>query len=305
MRIALVVLLVVCGAAPLAAQERILSYVSEVTINRNGSLDVTEHITVRAEGREIRRGIYRDFPTRYRDRHGNNVVVGFEMLGVQRDGVPEPSFTENVANGIRINTGNDDLLPVPGVFRFSLSYRTTRQIGFFDEHDELYWNAIGTGWAFPIEDGRVDVRLPEPVPVDRLGVEAYTGPQGAQGQDYVADRPAPGVARYQLSAPLDSFQGFTIVLTFPKGIVEEPSTTRAVVPERQRRRARRAGGVTPSAALRRPGMGASRTRSAPRRRDCPVRSARGADTGEPEVRAAHGVRYALLLRGRAVARRRR
>jgi uncharacterized membrane protein YgcG len=219
---ALLVCLVLFGAQPLAAQERILNYDSEVLVNRDGSLDVVEHITVRAEGREIRRGIYRDFPTRYRDRHGNNVVVGFEMLGVERDGVPEPWFTERVSNGIRINTGSDDFLPVPATYRFSLRYRTTRQIGFFEANDELYWNAIGTGWVFDIEQGRVEVRLPEPVPVDRLGVEAYTGTQGSQGQAYAAERLAPGVVRYMLTAPLEPREGFTIVLTFPKGIVEPP-----------------------------------------------------------------------------------
>ncbi|MDP1569593.1 MAG: DUF2207 domain-containing protein [Vicinamibacterales bacterium] len=210
-------------ATPALAQERILAYDSEVAINVDGSLDVTEHITVRAEGRNIRRGIYRDFPTRYRDRHGNHVVVDVEVLGVERNGAAEPWFTERVSNGIRINTGNDDLLRVPAEYRFTLRYRTTRQLGFFESHDELYWNAIGTGWDFRIEAGSVEVRLPSPVPVAALGAEGYTGPQGAQGGAYEAEVPEPGVARYRLSAPLDTREGFTIVLTFPKGIVTAPT----------------------------------------------------------------------------------
>ena len=138
--------------APIAtASEQILNYEVEVDIRADASLDVTEHITVRAEGSNIRRGIYRDFPTRYRDRHGNNVIVDLEVLGVERDGQPEPWFTESVSNGVRINTGNDDYLPkLPGDYRLTLRYRTTRQLGFFEQHDELYWNAIGTGWMFPI-----------------------------------------------------------------------------------------------------------------------------------------------------------
>ena len=60
-----------CVAAPAAAQERILSFVSDVRVERNGDLAVTETIRVQAEGREIRRGILRDFPTVYtrRRRH--------------------------------------------------------------------------------------------------------------------------------------------------------------------------------------------------------------------------------------------
>lgn len=212
----------------LHAQERILAYDSEVDIRADGQLDVTERITVRAEGQQIRRGIYRDFPTRYRDRAGNRVVVDFDMIEVLRDGRPEPWFTENIANGVRINTGDDDFLPTPGTFTFTLRYRTYRQVGFFDGHDELYWNAIGHGWVFPIESGKVEVRLPQPVPVEAMGLEGYTGHQGDRGQDFDTARPSNGTAHWQLTRPLAPRQGLTTVLTFPKGVVAEPSRAQRI-----------------------------------------------------------------------------
>jgi len=223
-RLILALALVAC-AANLSAQERILSYDILVEVRKDASLDVTERIGVRAEGSQIRRGIYRDFPTRYRDRFGNQVRVDLDVKSVEKNDVIEPWFTERMTNGVRINTGNDNFLPVPADYVYTLRYRTTRQLGFFADHDELYWNAIGTGWVFPIERGSVEVRLPSPVPVNQLHAEAYTGPQGAKGTAYVAEIPAPGVARYTLTEPLGSYEGFTIVLTFPKGLVPEPTQT--------------------------------------------------------------------------------
>ena len=223
LRVALPLLLALLLPSMASADERILSYDSEVDVRADGSLDVTEHIRVRAEGDNIRRGIYRDFPTRYRDRHGNRVVVGFEVVGVQRDGRTEPWFTERVANGVRINTGSDDLLPVPAEYTYTLRYRTTRQLGFFADHDELYWNAIGHGWMFPIDVGSVQVRLPRPVPVAAMTAEGYSGTFGAQGQDFTNTLPEPGVARWQLSRPLQPQEGLTTVLSFPKGLVAAPS----------------------------------------------------------------------------------
>ena len=214
-------LLAACGL-PVCAAERIESYDINVAVNADGSLDVTEHISVRAEGAQIRRGIYRDFPTRYRDRHGNRVVVGFEVVDVLRDGRPEPWFTERRGNGVRVNTGNDDLLPVPATHRYTLRYRTTRQLGFFEDHDELYWNAIGTGWAFPIEGGSVEVSLPQPVPLAALTAEGWTGPQGTRGQGFRTATPAPGVATWWLTSPLQPGEGLTILLSFPKGVVAAP-----------------------------------------------------------------------------------
>ena len=221
--IRLVLLLALLVPALAFADERILSYDSQVDVRSDGSLEVVERIKVRAEGNDIRRGIYREFPTRYRDRHGNRVVVGFEVIEVRRDGQPEPWFTEDVANGVRINTGNDDLLPVPLDTTYSLRYRTTRQLGFFDDHDELYWNAIGHGWMFPIDAGSVEVRLPQPVPVAQLTAEGYSGAFGTQGQDFTTSLPAPGIARWKLTRPLQPGEGLTIALSFPKGLVAAPS----------------------------------------------------------------------------------
>ena len=203
--------------------ERILAYDSVVVVSADGSLDITERITVHAEGVNIRRGIYRDFPTRYKDRHGNRVVAGLQVVGVSRDGKPEPWFTESLGNGVRINTGNDDFLPVPADHTFELHFRTTRQLGFFEDHDELYWNAIGTGWDFPIERGSVEVRLPEAVPASQMQALGFTGAQGATGSDLAAGIVAPGIVRWNLTGPLPPREGMTIVLMFPKGMVVAPS----------------------------------------------------------------------------------
>lgn len=218
--LALVAVLVCSGAF---ADERILGYDIEVRVDKGGALDVTERITVRAEGNNIRRGIYRDFPTRYRDRYGNRVVVDLKVISLLRNDEPEPWFTEERDNGVRINFGDDDFLPVPANYTYSLHYRTTRQLGFFKDHDELYWNAIGTGWEFPIDRGDVDVYLPAPVEVEQLSAEGYTGYQGSKEQAYRAEIVEPGHAHWRLTRGLMPREGLTIVLTFPRGLIPAPS----------------------------------------------------------------------------------
>ena len=219
------VLLVLFGvfAAPARADERILGYDSLITIQADGSVLVTENITVSAEGTHIRRGIYRDFPTRYRDRFGNRVKVDFEVLGVERDGRPEPWFTEKRANGVRVNTGDDSFLKVPADYTFTIRYRTNRQIGFFPDHDELYWNVTGTGWDFPINAAQATVTLPKMVTKEQLRLDGYTGPQGARGTEFRAAVPQPGVAVFRTTSVLSAGEGLTIAVGFPKGIVQPPT----------------------------------------------------------------------------------
>lgn len=203
--------------------ERILAYHSDIAIEAAGSVSVTETITVRSLQQQIRRGIYRDFPTRYRDRGNNRVVVDFEVIEVLRDGQPEPWFTESRRNGVRLNTGDDSLLPGPGEYTFTIRYRTSRQLGFFEDFDEFYWNVTGLGWVFPIDQASATVRLPGPVAEADLRLDHYTGPAGSDISHARATVLAPGRVRIETGQPLGPREGLTVAVGFPKGLVEEPT----------------------------------------------------------------------------------
>ncbi|MGB2889910.1 MAG: DUF2207 domain-containing protein [Candidatus Acidiferrales bacterium] len=60
-----------------SATEEILDYHSDIRVQRDASLLVRETIRVRSAGVQIHHGIYRDFPTRYKDHLGNRYVVNF------------------------------------------------------------------------------------------------------------------------------------------------------------------------------------------------------------------------------------
>ncbi|MGE4167592.1 MAG: DUF2207 domain-containing protein, partial [Xanthobacteraceae bacterium] len=103
------------GAAQARADEQILRYDSHVAIAPDGELTVTETIRVRAEGREIRRGIYRDFPLTFRDAGGATRTVPFTLIDVTRDNRPEPQFSQKLSNRIRSYAGCSDGLFARGV----------------------------------------------------------------------------------------------------------------------------------------------------------------------------------------------
>ena len=95
------------------AQERIISFHSDIQIQADASMIVQETIRVQAQGQQIRRGIYREFPTRYLDRFNNRVVVDFDVLSLTRDGQPEPLAVSQLNNGVRVDFGGADRLAVP------------------------------------------------------------------------------------------------------------------------------------------------------------------------------------------------
>ena len=220
-RLAVAALALVAVVAPLRAEERIERFISDVAVQRNGDLQVTETIAIRAEGRQVRRGILRDFPTTYPRADGSRVEVGFEVQSVERDGQSEGFATERMANGVRVRIGRADRTVNPGVHQYVIRYRTTRQIGFFGDYDELYWNATGTGWTFPIDLAEARINLPERVAFKQNAI--YTGPQGARGKDAVVAEQQPGRIVFRTTRPLPVANGLTVAAAWPKGLVAEPT----------------------------------------------------------------------------------
>jgi hypothetical protein len=223
MRILLAALIALLCCSPLQAEtERILDFSSLVLIDPDGSLVVSETITVQATGDQIKRGIVREFPTIYQGRDGKRVRVGFTLLGVQRDGGDEPYHTEEKSNGVAIYVGSKDVFLQPGRYSYTLIYRTTKQLGFFEGHDELYWNVNGNGWRLPLDRVSCEVRLPGEARA--LEAVAYEGPMGSTDSRAF---PAQGLqeVKFSSSRPYAPGEGLTVAVSWPKGFVVPPSAT--------------------------------------------------------------------------------
>ena len=205
------------------ATERILSFHSDITVNPDASMRVEETIKVRAAGEQIKHGIFRDFPTRYRDRLANPYVLGFEVQEVRRDGKPEPFHTEKLGNGVRVYIGDKDVFLDPGEHTYTLVYATNRQLGFFPDHDELYWNVTGNGWIFPIDEASATVALPGGIKRDALLLDGFTGPQGSLGTAFTWSVDGDARPTFTTTRPLAPGEGLTIVVSWPKGFVLEPT----------------------------------------------------------------------------------
>jgi uncharacterized membrane protein YgcG len=214
--------ILVLAATGAGAEERILRFVSDAVVQGNGDLEVTETIRVRAEGHDIRRGILRDFPTSYTRQDGARVEVGFHVVSVARDGRAEPYATERMANGVRVRIGHADTLLRTGQHEYVIRYRTTRQIGFFADFDELYWNATGTGWTFAIDEVEARIRLPDAVPFRKAAF--YTGPQGSRGSDATVVVQEPGRIVFRTTRRLPPNHGLTVAASWDKGVVTPPTT---------------------------------------------------------------------------------
>lgn len=218
---ALAVLLAL-GLPAQAAEEVISRYRSDIVVEPDGTLDVTETISVLATGERIRHGIFRDFPLTMVDAKGRKGEVGFTLLGVTRDGADEPYHTEYVSNGIRIYAGQASIEVSPGPHVYEFHYRSDRQIRYFADHDELYWNVTGNGWQFPILSAVAHVTLP--APVTEKGIAFFTGIAGSTATDAAVTALSGNEVTIAAKNRLEPGEGLTIVIAQPKGAIAAPST---------------------------------------------------------------------------------
>jgi len=218
---ALAIALALGAAAHAIAAEAIQSFVSDVHLAKDGELTVTETIRVNAEGREIRHGIYRDFPLFFQDAKGDVHEVTFDLLGVMRDGKPEPYFTKRINNAVRIYAGDKDTYVRHGEHTYVFRYRTGRQVRWFNGRAELNWNVTGNFWRFPILSATYHLQLVDNARPERF--IAFTGRMGARGHDWQGGLADDGMLTIQTTKRLGPHEGLTVVAALPPAAISPPT----------------------------------------------------------------------------------
>lgn len=199
-----------------AESERILLFDVSASVAEDASLTVTESIVFHAEGRDIRRGLVRVFPTDFTDAEGRRRRAGFEMLSAKLDGRDVPFQLERQGGDVDIRLGRPDVYLEKGEHRIDLTYRATGLLSFFPDHDELYWNVTGHDWAFVIEQARFRIHLPgRDFGEGFSDISSYIGRAGDRGQS--AKRLEDGSV--ETIEALEPGEAFTVAYSWPKGVV--------------------------------------------------------------------------------------
>lgn len=217
----LAVALAISLAVSAAAQEQIRSFIADIEVERDGDILVTETITVNVEGREIRRGIFRELPaTRRDDTTGGTLSYNYNILSVRKDGVREPYERERFGNAVQIRIGDPDTYLDYREHAYEIRYRVKNEVRYFESADELYWNVTGSYWAFPIN--RVEVRVTFPGGARATDVNVYTGRLGSDGRD-ASYRLLDDAHTFATTRPLEAREGLTVSIQVAKGVIDPPS----------------------------------------------------------------------------------
>jgi uncharacterized protein (TIGR04222 family) len=204
------------GIARAQFTEQIDGYDVAIELRTDGSLRITEVIDYDF-GVTEHHGIFRDVPTRVHYDDTFDRVYPLTVESVSASGGASADYTtERDGSLTRIKIGDPDET-VSGEHTYTIVYTIEGTTNAFNDHDELYWNAIGDQWPVPIDDIAVVVEAPGAIS-DSL---CFQGPERStlpcDGQKV---RAASATFRQQ---HLDPYSGVTIVLAFPKGVLDPPA----------------------------------------------------------------------------------
>ena len=214
---ALAIAVLVAQPSPARAQagERILRYEVALTVERDGDLVARETIDYDFGSAE-RHGIFRVIPVRlrYDDRYERFYPLDVTAV-TGSEGTPDQYEVEDDGNDKRIKIGDPDRT-ITGRHTYTIDYRVEGTLNGFADHDELYWNAIGSHWSVPIEQASVTVALP----ADVSQVACFAGPDRSS-LPCAAARADGRTASF--SGSLSAGEGLTVVVGFPTGAVPTPA----------------------------------------------------------------------------------
>ena len=202
------------------AEERINRFDVAIDVERDGDIVVSETLDVTAEGYQIQRGIFRLLPRYYED-DGAKLPYAYKILSVTRDGAREPYETSSEGNAMQVRIGDADVYLENGAHTYEIRYRVKNQVRYFDDMDEVYWNATGNYWDFPIDAANVTITFPEGVEVKEHA--AYTGASGVAGSGYTY-RDEGNVQGFATTGTLQPGQGLTVAVGIEKGLIDPPSS---------------------------------------------------------------------------------
>ena len=214
-------LLVALGLpAAAGAQDRsytIDRFQARIEVLPSGELDVTETITATFRGQY--NGIYRKIPLEYRNAAGLNWSI--RLAGVRA--------TDDESAPLRLEQERDRhysriKMWIPGANDATrtvvLHYRVAGGLRFFEDHDELYWNATGDEWDVPLGEVSAEVVLPDGA--RGIRTTAFTGVYGSKANDAVIE-PEGRRIRFSVPRPMGYREGMTVVVGWDKGLVAEPT----------------------------------------------------------------------------------
>jgi len=195
---------------------------SEITVNEDSSLSITEYITADCGNLPDKHGIFRILPTFYQQYAEKKIKTPVKLIDITDfDGKPYQYSTTKKLDSITWKIGDPDVT-VTGENYYKISYKVENTVRFDNQNfDELYWNLSGNFWQIPIDNFKTTITFPDGITKKNTATGIYSGDFGQKDAGLASYGWEDGnILIINSLATLEAGQGVTVSVTFPKDIID-------------------------------------------------------------------------------------
>lgn len=206
---------------------------SDIVVNKDSSLTITEWITADCGDCINRHGIFRVLPQKYtlKNSQGKNQTYKTPVTLQSITDFNEVPYQYSTSGGwlggaLTWNIG-DPNETVTGINQYKIVYTVKNAfLGADQRFDELYWNINGFDWDLYIKHSSATITFPTAIE-KKSNVSLYSGERGDRGNPLGATSTwtAPNILMIETKNIIPPNQGVTVSATLPKGIVAVPPPT--------------------------------------------------------------------------------
>jgi len=195
---------------------------SQIAVNKDSSLDITETITADCGNASGKHGIFRILPEEINITGIGKVKTPVKLESITDANGNKYKYTAEKSIGAKTITwkiGDADKT-VTGVNVYVIKYKVKNAIRFFDkDFDEFYWNLTGNFWDLEIDKSHIEVVFPSEIRNDEVATNLYSGALGQKGNvlsEFFWNND--GRLIVNSTRTISKGEGITASVTFPKGI---------------------------------------------------------------------------------------
>jgi len=197
-------------------------FTSEIVVNKDSSLDITEKITADCDNLPDKHGIYRVLPTQVYKTSTEVIKTPIKLISITDfNGQPinyeaSTSYTDHT---ISWKIGDADII-VKGENHYQIKYKVQNAVRFFNQDfDEFYWNLNGNFWKIETDSFIGKIIFPTEITQANTKIDYYTGSFGSKSQDAATySWSADNVLEFSSTRTLEAGEGITASIIFPKNI---------------------------------------------------------------------------------------
>lgn len=193
---------------------------TEIKVNLDSSLDITEIIVADCGDLNDKHGIFRVLPIKYKTKDGN-YLLPITLKSITDENNKAYKYSkERKSDTITYKIG-DANTEVKGENTYIIKYRVENAIRTERySYDELYWNVLGNFWDMEIDNFQAKIIFPQEIKRDTITLDYYTGElnnKSKAGFYYIWLND--NELEFKSGGVIDKRNGLTISATFSKDIV--------------------------------------------------------------------------------------